>query len=174
MTDKSQWGAEKGRSYFKWSRHPYTVSTPATCYWTYSTDPFSLMVCGPLGGTFLTNNMCTPVTPLNRIWNVDGSNTGQATMANFWLPRFFPPGDNVKRPISVPISVLWHKAYRTMEGKYPRKLNPLTPELNPSAQRCMTRFFTGDFSSWTVHFVNICVKNQQMHQLFIQFINYVW
>jgi hypothetical protein len=23
--------------------------------------------------------------------------------------------------------------------------NPLTPELNPSAQRCLTRFFTGDF-----------------------------
>jgi hypothetical protein len=23
-------------------------------------------------------------------------------------------------------------------------------------------------------FVNICVKNQQIHQLFIQFINYVW
>jgi hypothetical protein len=52
--------------------------------------------------------------------------------------------------------------------------NPLTPELNPSAQRCMTRFFTGDFATWTVHFVNICVKNQQIHQLFIQFINYVW
>jgi hypothetical protein len=24
-------------------------------------------------------------------------------------------------------------------------LNPLTPELNPSAQRCLTRFYTGDF-----------------------------
>jgi hypothetical protein len=24
------------------------------------------------------------------------------------------------------------------------------------------------------HFVNICVKNQQINQLFIQFINYVW
>jgi hypothetical protein len=34
--------------------------------------------------------------------------------------------------------------------------------------------FTGDFASWTVHFVNICVENQQIHQLFIQFINYVW
>jgi hypothetical protein len=52
--------------------------------------------------------------------------------------------------------------------------NPLTPELNPSAQRCLTRFFTRDFASWTVHFVNIRVKNQQMQQLFIQFINYVW
>jgi hypothetical protein len=30
--------------------------------------------------------------------------------------------------------------------------------------------FTGDFASWTMHFVNICVKNQQMQQLFIQFI----
>jgi hypothetical protein len=27
------------------------------------------------------------------------------------------------------------------------RLNPLTPELNPSAQRCLTRFFTGDFAS---------------------------
>jgi hypothetical protein len=51
------------------------------------------------------------------------------------------------------------------------RINPLTPELNPSAQRCLTRFFTGDFASRTVHFVNICVKKQQ---LFIQFINYVW
>jgi hypothetical protein len=50
----------------------------------------------------------------------------------------------------------------------------LTPELNPSAQRCLTRILAGDFASWTVHFVNICVKNQQIHQLFIQFINYVW
>jgi hypothetical protein len=25
--------------------------------------------------------------------------------------------------------------------------NPLTPELNPSAQRYLTRFFTGDFAS---------------------------
>jgi hypothetical protein len=47
-------------------------------------------------------------------------------------------------------------------GKRLRKLlddlKPLTPELNPSAQRCLTRFFTGDFASLTVHFVNICVK----------------
>ena len=35
-------------------------------------------------------------------------------------------------------------------------------------------FFTGDFAPWTVHFVNICVENHQIHQLFIQFINYVW
>jgi hypothetical protein len=26
-------------------------------------------------------------------------------------------------------------------------INPLTPELNPSAQRCLTRFFAGDFAS---------------------------
>jgi hypothetical protein len=50
-------------------------------------------------------------------------------------------------------------------------INPLTPELNPSAQRWLTKFFTGDFASWTVHFVNICVKNQQMQQLLTQFIN---
>jgi hypothetical protein len=53
-------------------------------------------------------------------------------------------------------------------------INPLMPELNPSAQRCLMRYFTGDFASWTMHFVNICMKTQQIHQLFIQFINYVW
>jgi hypothetical protein len=47
---------------------------------------------------------------------------------------------------------------------------PLMPQLNPSAQGCLTRFFTGDFASLTVHFVNVCVKNQQIQQLFIQFI----
>jgi hypothetical protein len=26
-------------------------------------------------------------------------------------------------------------------------INPLTPELNPSMQRCLIRFFTGDFAS---------------------------
>jgi hypothetical protein len=45
--------------------------------------------------------------------------------------------------------------------------NHLTPELNPSAQRCLKRRFTVDFASWTVHFVNICVKNQQMQQLLV-------
>jgi hypothetical protein len=53
-------------------------------------------------------------------------------------------------------------------------INLLTPELNPSAQRCLTICFTWEFASWTVYFVNICVKNQQMQQLFIQFINCVW
>jgi hypothetical protein len=27
------------------------------------------------------------------------------------------------------------------------RINPLTPELNPFAQRCVTRFFTEDFAS---------------------------
>jgi hypothetical protein len=54
------------------------------------------------------------------------------------------------------------------------KVNPLTPELNLSAQRYLARFFTGDFAFCILHFVNICLKTQQLHQLFIQFINYVW
>jgi hypothetical protein len=41
------------------------------------------------------------------------------------------------------------------------RVNPLTPELNPSAQRCLTRFFTTDFAFWTVPFVNICVKTNK-------------
>jgi hypothetical protein len=35
----------------------------------------------------------------------------------------------------------------------------------------MDEIFTKDFASWTVHFFNICTKKQQIHQLFIQFIN---
>jgi hypothetical protein len=27
------------------------------------------------------------------------------------------------------------------------QVNPLTPELNRSAQRCLTKFFTGNFAS---------------------------
>jgi hypothetical protein len=61
---------------------------------------------------------------------------------------------------------LWRNVLLNYEA-----INPLTPELNPSVQRCLTRIFTGAFASLTVHFVNICMKNQQMHQLFIQFIN---
>jgi hypothetical protein len=34
--------------------------------------------------------------------------------------------------------------------------------------------FTGNFTFWTVYFINTCMKKQQMQQLFIQFINYVW
>jgi hypothetical protein len=40
------------------------------------------------------------------------------------------------------------------------EISPLTPELNPSAQRCLTRFFTGEFGSWTVHFVHVCKTNK--------------
>jgi hypothetical protein len=33
-------------------------------------------------------------------------------------------------------------------NKYIKALvNPLTPELNPSVQRCLTSFFNGDFAS---------------------------
>jgi hypothetical protein len=59
-------------------------------------------------------------------------------------------------------------------NKCDNTFNPLTPELNHSTQRCLTRFFTKDFASCTVHFVKICVIKQQIHQSFIQFINYVW
>jgi hypothetical protein len=41
------------------------------------------------------------------------------------------------------------------------QVNTLKPELNPSAQRYVTRFFAGEFASWTVNFVFICVKNQK-------------
>jgi hypothetical protein len=55
-------------------------------------------------------------------------------------------------------------------------VNPLTSEINhpPPRATLPDEIFTGDFASWTVNFVNVCMKNQQMQQLFIQFINYVW
>jgi hypothetical protein len=37
--------------------------------------------------------------------------------------------------------------FEILNTKSLRFFNPLTPELNPSAQRCLTRFFTGDFAS---------------------------
>jgi hypothetical protein len=52
--------------------------------------------------------------------------------------------------------------------------NPLTPDLNPSAQRCLTIFLLG-----ILHFVNICLrlitlnikeKNVSLSQLYIYFL----
>jgi hypothetical protein len=37
------------------------------------------------------------------------------------------------------------KAYKT--NQMLKMFNSLTPELNPSAQRCLTKFFTGDFAN---------------------------
>jgi hypothetical protein len=52
-------------------------------------------------------------------------------------------------------------------------INLLTPELNPSAQRCLTKFFTGVlFLEPCISLIYAC-KKQQMQQLSIQFINYV-
>jgi hypothetical protein len=73
------------------------------------------------------------------------------------------------------LCVLTVKAIKFQTNRYrATEINPSTPELNLSGQRCLMRFFTEHFGSWTVCFVNIYVKNQQIHQLFIQFINYVW
>jgi hypothetical protein len=46
-----------------------------------------------------------------------------------------------------------------------------TPHGTPSLP---AEIFKGDFGSWTLQLVIICVKNQQLHQFFIQFIYYVW
>jgi hypothetical protein len=42
-----------------------------------------------------------------------------------------------------------NQAVYHLNPKYMSKalLNPVTPELNPTAQSYMTRFFTGDFAS---------------------------
>jgi hypothetical protein len=80
-----------------------------------------------------------------------------------------------KEPAAPIIMRLEVKTFRTHStSSLQNVINMINPELNPSAQRCLTRFFTEDFASWTVHFVSICVKIQQMQQLFIEFINNVW
>src|SRR5215510_6300616 len=38
----------------------------------------------------------------------------------------------------------------------------------------MDEIFYWGFCFLPVHFFNMCMKTQQIHQLFIQFINYVW
>jgi hypothetical protein len=50
------------------------------------------------------------------------------------------------------VILLVNNVFSTYKLQYYNKrasniINPLTPELNPSAQRCLTRFFTGDFAS---------------------------
>jgi hypothetical protein len=62
--------------------------------------------------------------------------------------------------------------YKRYTKKRLHNINPLT-EIKSLCSMLSDEIFTEDFASWTVHFVNICVKNQQMQQLFIQFINYV-
>jgi hypothetical protein len=79
-----------------------------------------------------------------------------------------------KPTIQMKIILTWYvtscmKCFCTQE-----RFNPLTLELNPSPRNAAWRDFYWDFASWTMHFINICLKTQQMQQLFIQFINYVW
>jgi hypothetical protein len=42
---------------------------------------------------------------------------------------------------------------------YRVEINPLTPELNPSAQRCLTRYFTVEFASCPVQHMRAKPKN---------------
>jgi hypothetical protein len=77
----------------------------------------------------------------------------------------------IRQTLTMKVQLQSHASQSGTSGA--QSVNPLMPELNPSAQRCLMKFFTGDFASWTVHFLNVCVKNQQMQKLFIQFINYV-
>jgi hypothetical protein len=54
-----------------------------------------------------------------------------------------------KQMMTVMFSGLGREVYKNSSGSLHNYciLNSLTPELNPSAQRCLTRFFTGDFAS---------------------------
>jgi hypothetical protein len=55
-----------------------------------------------------------------------------------------------------------------------KTVNPLTPELNSSAQRCFTRFLLGILLLEPYISLIYARKTNKIHQLFIQFINYVW
>jgi hypothetical protein len=128
-------------------------------------------------GTYDEPCACCVLTALNYVANT-------SCISRFSWRAAVPVQDCVQLQLEDLTTHLRTRSYKTVFFKllvltYSSRLsraevNLLTPELNPSAQRCLTRFFTGDFASWTVHFVNICVKNQQIHRLFIQFINYVW
>jgi hypothetical protein len=43
--------------------------------------------------------------------------------------------------------ILPNKSYVYEKLEQPHPFNPLTPELDPSAQRCLTRYFAGNFAS---------------------------
>jgi hypothetical protein len=51
-------------------------------------------------------------------------------------------------------------------------INPLTPELNPSAQRCLTRFLLGILL--LERRISLMREKTTNNQLFIHLINYVW
>jgi hypothetical protein len=40
----------------------------------------------------------------------------------------------------------YHQRQKQIIGGNNTLINPLTPELNPSSQRCLSRLFTGDFN----------------------------
>jgi hypothetical protein len=46
--------------------------------------------------------------------------------------------EGILRPHDISISALFKNLLTS--------INPLMPELNPSAKRCLTRLFTGDFA----------------------------
>jgi hypothetical protein len=45
------------------------------------------------------------------------------------------------------LSSVFNTEWNALTDHVSNIINPLTPELNPSAQRCLTSFFTGDFAS---------------------------
>jgi hypothetical protein len=51
--------------------------------------------------------------------------------------------EKFKQPVLKFVVRMYPERATTRRGKF----NPLTPELNTSAQRCLTRFFTEDFAS---------------------------
>jgi hypothetical protein len=48
--------------------------------------------------------------------------------------------------------------HHTVQCAFALKINPLSPELNPSAQTLSDEIFTGYFASWTVYFVKYMRK----------------
>jgi hypothetical protein len=79
-----------------------------------------------------------------RAW-VQIADTAQLYLLVFWTRVHF------KMPLIVAAVVRCPEIKLLCSAEQQKRhfvFNPLTPELNPSAQHRLTRFFTGDFASW--------------------------
>jgi hypothetical protein len=104
--------------------------------------------------------------PEEQVWQRGGQAAGTATGRAFgsseqWKMRggcfhtttHFVPGSRVEaelsseRPVNIYQSTRYIPVFKIYSRRVEFAIKPLTPELNPSAQRCLTRFFTADFAS---------------------------
>jgi hypothetical protein len=83
-------------------------------------------------------------------WPLGNMNFMQAINISIRNSQKIPCASITKNSGQCPGKIAIHSEKKkciTLRGKEIEVVNPLKPELNPSAQRCLTRFFTGDFVS---------------------------